>query len=197
MMKKQKGFTLIELLVVIAIIGVLSAVVLASLNSAREKGKIAAAQSQVKQLVNAMYILGYDTGKWPNGCPEGQWENPEVFMDDPWAGISSIVQYPGAASMGGGYTNYSCIWTAQDLANWKGPYMKSIPLDPWGSRYVFDPDYCDATGKAVVAVLSMGPDKVLSYKSAACGLNNTFNPNGPPPGDDIVVYPGSTVIPIP
>jgi prepilin-type N-terminal cleavage/methylation domain-containing protein len=40
--QKQRGFTLIELLVVISIIGLLSSVVMASLNSASEKTRIAA-----------------------------------------------------------------------------------------------------------------------------------------------------------
>jgi prepilin-type N-terminal cleavage/methylation domain-containing protein len=47
MKKLNKGFTLIELLVVIAIIGILSSVVLASLNSARSKGNDTAVKSNL------------------------------------------------------------------------------------------------------------------------------------------------------
>ncbi|MFA5773736.1 MAG: type II secretion system protein [Candidatus Paceibacterota bacterium] len=61
-MNKNKGFTLIELLVVIAIIGILSSVVLASLSSARNKGKDAAVKSQLASM-RAQAEIYYSIGE--------------------------------------------------------------------------------------------------------------------------------------
>ncbi|MSU74649.1 type II secretion system protein [Candidatus Kaiserbacteria bacterium] len=59
---RSQGFTLIELLVVIAIIGVLSAVVLTSLNSARSKGNDAAIQSDLATIRTQSEIYYGGTG---------------------------------------------------------------------------------------------------------------------------------------
>ncbi len=60
-----RGFTLIELLVVIAIIGVLSSVVLASLNTARKKGRDARRIADIKQLQLALELYYDSYGFYP------------------------------------------------------------------------------------------------------------------------------------
>jgi type II secretion system protein G len=55
----RRGFTLIELLVVIAIIGILASIILASLNTARKRGRDARRVSDMKQVQLALQLY-YD-----------------------------------------------------------------------------------------------------------------------------------------
>ncbi len=64
--KNNKGFTLIELLVVVAIIGLLSSIVLASLNSARTRAKDAAIKEAAYQLSTVMAFNYNDYGDYCN-----------------------------------------------------------------------------------------------------------------------------------
>jgi prepilin-type N-terminal cleavage/methylation domain-containing protein len=64
--RNKRGFSLIELLVVISIIGLLSSVVLASLQTARQKAQGARIVQGMNQIKNAFELYRADTGKYPN-----------------------------------------------------------------------------------------------------------------------------------
>jgi len=101
MNRKNQGFTLIELLVVIAIIGILSSVVLASLNTARGKGANAAVKANLNN-IRAQAELVYDSVS-PNSYA-GVCADPNVAK-----GVAA------AGSAGGGTaicTNAGGTWVA-------------------------------------------------------------------------------------
>ena len=65
-MEEDRGFTLIELLVVIAIIALLMAILLPSLNRARDQGKAVTCRSNLKQIGLALTLYaGDNSGKFP------------------------------------------------------------------------------------------------------------------------------------
>jgi prepilin-type N-terminal cleavage/methylation domain-containing protein len=66
MKNTKRGFTLIELLVVIAIIGILSGVVLASLNTARERARNATRISDLKQIALTLELANDAAGVYPS-----------------------------------------------------------------------------------------------------------------------------------
>lgn len=105
----KRGFTLIELLVVIAIIGILSSIVLASLNSARQKGRDARRLADVKQIQLALELYYDANGQYPTALSVASVVTPgyiSVVPSDPSSPAGSPIPYAytGLSTSVGGAT---------------------------------------------------------------------------------------------
>ena len=126
---QNRGFTLIELLVVIAIIGILASVVLASLNTAREKGADAAIKSSINN-VRAEAELHYDN------------QSPHSY-----AGLcATLTDASTAVNNAGGAGTWTCNTTASDDG-----YAVSGQLSNGTTYYCVDSSGVSQDGAGVAA----------------------------------------------
>ena len=75
--KQTKGFTLIELLVVIAIIGIISSVILASLNNGKAKARDSERKQDMIQVRTALNMYFNDKGSYPS--TNGTWYGMSIM----------------------------------------------------------------------------------------------------------------------
>jgi prepilin-type N-terminal cleavage/methylation domain-containing protein len=109
---RNRGFTLIELLVVVSIISLLSAVVFASFNSAREKAQVGNVVSQFNEVLIAVNLYYFDTNMYPPDCDYD---------------CDTVAEDPFVVNVG-------------SVSGWNGPYFTSGVYKlahPWGGNIGF------------------------------------------------------------
>ena len=112
---RPRGFTLIEILVVVVIIGILGAVIVPNLLSRPDQARITAAQTDLRQLANALDIYRLDNFHYPSTEQ----------------GLDALVDRPA------GFPEPK-NWNPDG-------YIKALPSDPWGSPYIYERRSSDFT----------------------------------------------------
>lgn len=114
----KKGFTLIELLVVIALIGILSTLVVANLNSARERSRDVQRKADLRSLQTAFRLYYNDIGGFPESLPDWgeEWEAGQtVYMNAlPKDPLSPAQDYTYTYTDSDTYTLYACLENKSD-----------------------------------------------------------------------------------
>jgi general secretion pathway protein G len=131
--RRNRGFTLIEILLVILLLGLLATVLIVSLGGTRESSEKKTCKLIVENTIPfAMERYYFDIHHYPSE-EEG--------------GIKALVEKPQFSN-------------EDDGKNWSGPYLPSVPKDPWGHEFHYEVVTATGgdTGGRKYKIWSDGPD---------------------------------------
>lgn len=138
----QRGFTLIEIMVVVVIIGVLGAIVVPQFMSRPDQAKVTAAHTDIQAISTALEMYRLDTFNYPSTQQ----------------GLEALVTRPTG-------TPLAKNWNPQG-------YLKSLPVDPWGTPYQY---LNPGTHSAGYDLFSFGADGVQGGEGFATDIGNWSN----------------------
>lgn len=138
----QRGFTLIEIMVVVVIIGVLGAIVVPQFMSRPDQAKVTAARTDIQAISTALEMYRLDTFNYPSTQQ----------------GLEALVTRPPG-------TPLAKNWNPQG-------YLKSLPVDPWGTPYQY---LHPGTHSAGYDLFSFGADGVQGGEGYATDIGNWSN----------------------
>lgn len=141
MPKGQRGFTLIEIMVVVVIIGVLGAIVVPQFMSRPDQAKVTAAKTDVQAIATSLEMYRLDNAYYPSTQQ----------------GLEALIHRPTG-------TPAARNWNPQG-------YLKSLPVDPWGTPYQYlNPGVRAANGG--YDLYSLGADGVTGGEGHAADIGN-------------------------
>ncbi len=214
---KQAGFTLIEILVAVAILAIMSAALTPMVVKYINDGRRSRALSDSQAIGQAIMAFNVDTGRWPVNDDTNPNDAGELsrLVGLPAAQISAAsipdgTGATGAANWDGGGDGgnagaledqlvrnrttavnplYTASLTTPEPPGWNGPYLKQIPVDPWGQPYVCNVRYLDA---AAVNGVTPAEEDSHAVMCLSAGPDSTFNTSfddattlAAPGGDDV------------
>ena len=138
----QRGFTLIEIMVVVVIIGVLGAIVVPQFMSRPDQAKVTAARTDIQAISTALEMYRLDTFNYPSTQQ----------------GLEALVTRPSG-------TPLARNWNPQG-------YLKSLPVDPWGTPYQY---LNPGTHSVGYDLFSFGADGVQGGEGFATDIGNWSN----------------------
>lgn len=119
---RTKGFTLLEILIVILIIGLIAALVVPNLLGQHQKANVVATKVDIQRLEEILTFYHLDNQHYPS-------------TDQ---GLEALVSEPSGFP---------------EPRNWgPDPYIKKVPVDPWGNEYIYTNDGSD------IEIYSRGAD---------------------------------------